>query len=332
MRKKLKKSVGDAVTRSNLPHPPRPVLPPHLLLIVDPPSIKTVKDASSPFVSLVAFIEGGNDLDDKATKQAFEFLNWIIPGDRNHFFAYDLLIELVPQPDRSCSGFVESMIPLLTSSNARIAKSAMSLLERVVTRSVPRIRFWILETGLFPLLLNSFHDQKMHLARSSKLFLLDIVKDFLSCLDPAKARETCKTLEISMDFFQQTFMTKFMHPIEQFLENTFRNRSRWADSVMSGFVPKFLGRILELSLFSEEMTQLVVSSSFAVAYADYLHFVEKDRLTEQILQYIPEGVNAWRKDKPDVWKRKKQILAKLREEGISDEIELNFRFRRYINT
>ncbi|KAK2955253.1 hypothetical protein BLNAU_9805 [Blattamonas nauphoetae] len=52
----------------------------------------------------------------------------IEPFKRGPFEGSQILFKLVPRPDGSCSGFTESILPLLTSSNEGVATSSFSML------------------------------------------------------------------------------------------------------------------------------------------------------------------------------------------------------------
>ncbi|KAK2963726.1 hypothetical protein BLNAU_1292 [Blattamonas nauphoetae] len=76
----------------------------------------------------------------------------------------------------------------------------------------------------------------------------------------------------------------------------------------------------------DQMTQFMVSSSFALAYTDFLHFWESGIQTRQLLQNVVTAVSAWKMEDAVVLKRGQQILIRLCEEGFEDEMELPFPF------
>ncbi|KAK2955361.1 hypothetical protein BLNAU_9754 [Blattamonas nauphoetae] len=65
--------------------------------------------------------------------------------------------------------------------------------------------------------------------------------------------------------------------------------------------------------------------------SDILVFFESHRVTKQLLQYIVGDIRAWQNERQVVRMRGQLILTKLREEGLMDEIELQFRCRGYDN-
>ncbi|KAK2950642.1 hypothetical protein BLNAU_14448 [Blattamonas nauphoetae] len=302
---------------------------PPFLHIVDPNTIRTVEDALISILSLVDFIKDGHNLNDIATQQACHLLDIITHGARNNFSGDGHIGKHVPTLVGSCSGFTESMIPLLTSSNEDIVRSALRLLAQTVTWGSKQTRFAFLETGFFTLLPRTFYEQEVHLMPSSKLFLMDIVHRFLWDSHPDYAHEILQSGQLSIDVVQQTFLNKFIHPIKPFLEYICRHRRRIPDSRKHRRFPELLAKILELSLLLEEMMQFVLSSSFFVAFTDCLHFYETNRSTSHLLQSVVDPLSDWWKDCPVFQKRRQRIVAKLCEEGVSDEIELHMRCEGY---
>ncbi|KAK2962891.1 hypothetical protein BLNAU_1914 [Blattamonas nauphoetae] len=98
-----------------------------------------------------------------------------------------------------------------------------------------------------------------------------------------------------------------------------------SDSADSSAFSSLFGRIVEQSSCLEEITLFVLSSSFALAFSDNLHFFETAKLTIILLRNEMKGVHAWKNIGPAFQKRGQPILAKLRDEGLTDKIELDFR-------
>ncbi|KAK2942935.1 hypothetical protein BLNAU_22146 [Blattamonas nauphoetae] len=288
----------------------------------DPESLKTIKEASRSFLSLVDFIKEGHDLNYRATTQACTLLEGVSPHYNSTFTSTQILFELVPTRDGSCSGFTNSMTTLLTSSNEKLVQRTLSLLNETVIETTHSNRFRLLMTGLFTHLPQSFYEQEMHLFAQNRLYLMNIVKWLLFCSRPSSAREICEERQISMDTYNHTIIHKFFHPVEPFLNFICDSRHRITEPSASIALSELLGRVFQYSAFLEEMTLFVVSSSLALTCTDCLDYHENDHLTILALQGVMDGVRAWKKEGPAVRKRGQQILAKLCEEGLSDEIEL----------
>ncbi|KAK2950615.1 hypothetical protein BLNAU_14421 [Blattamonas nauphoetae] len=308
-----------------------------LFLRIEPDRIETVAQSSEPFLSLVDFIKEGNNLDDKATEQACVLLKRVALQMKDRASAERILFGLVPTRDGSCSRFTESIIPLLTSPNKELVKATLSFLDRLVLCSATSAtRFDILEKGFFTLLPQSFYEQDIHLLANPELSLISIVRAFMNFLHAHPKMSVCKERHISLDTFDQTFKHNFLHPIQPFLDFVYTNRRCIVDSKDSENFAELLGDFFYFSKFVDELSQFVVTSSFAVAVTDTLIFFETNKLTRILLQNLIDSVKNWklanelnrsRDRRSDVRMREHPGLAKLRDEGVEDEMEAFLRRR-----
>ncbi|KAK2941033.1 hypothetical protein BLNAU_24062 [Blattamonas nauphoetae] len=287
---------------------------------------RSFEQESKVYLSLVDFIKEGNNPDNKATEKACAILENITPVLFNEVTSEQVLFELVPTPDGSCSGFTESIVLLLTRSNEMISRSILRLLDGMVSCTSPDIQFDFIATGVFEHLPQAFYEQELHLSPPSDLFLMATVAKLLSCSTPSSTQIICRDRQLSVDTFQQTFLDKFFRPIEPFLVFVCNQRRRIAEvenSEAFDDFPNLIGTIVECSPFMEEMTQFFLTSPFAVTLLNCLHFYDNDNVTCILLEKLSEGFGQWRKDSSAVQKLGQHIVAKLREEGLTDQIELH---------
>ncbi|KAK2960310.1 hypothetical protein BLNAU_4863 [Blattamonas nauphoetae] len=287
--------------------------------------LNTLKQATPSFLSLVAFVKEGNNLDENAASQAYEILDWLTPRRGSQFNGKQILFDLVPKPDGSCSGFIESVIPLLTSSDKKLVRLTLTLLRRSISFQHSSIQYKFIENGFFTRLPQTFYEQEMHLLAEPELILFAIVDQVVDCTSPIEAREICKFRQISMETFQNTLFDKFLRPIGPFLEFICINRRRIMHCKDSRIFWSFLNTIWENSFFLEEMTQFVLSSSFSLLLTDFLHFFETESSIGSPLWKVWAGVRTCLEEDPAVKKRGQLILVKLCAEGLHDEFELHIR-------
>ncbi|KAK2942934.1 putative D-isomer specific 2-hydroxyacid dehydrogenase, NAD binding domain containing protein [Blattamonas nauphoetae] len=219
------------------------------------------------------------------------------------------------------------MITLLTSSNEGLVKASLFLLQEVVD-GLKMSLFDILASGFFSLLPQTFYEHEIHLFNRHYLYLMDVVIHFFLCSHPGVARIICEEIHVSTSTFRQTFIDKFFHPIEPFLDSLCRNRHDIANSNWDGNFSILLQVIIKFSPFLEEMTLFVLSSSIAVTYTDLLDFHKIHFRTVLHLQSVMEAVRGWKNESLAVQKRGSQILTKLCEAGLLEEIELHLLIRR----
>ncbi|KAK2963969.1 hypothetical protein BLNAU_1050 [Blattamonas nauphoetae] len=282
-----------------------------------------VERASQSFQSLVSFVKEGKNLTNHATTQAC-----ILLGSLSGEISDDVnLYRLVPSPDGSCSGFTESMSLLLTSSNETIVKAAWWLLTFTIAFASEQGRMDFLAAGFFSLFPTEFYQQKIHLSTKYGSYLIDVVKDCMKILNPSKMRDLDKKRPQSKDSFEEIFMNKFIHPIKPFLDSVCKNRRLLRQTQDSFKFTWLLETMMEFTPFLEGMTQFVLSSPFAITYTDCLHFIEDDSALSHLLRGVVRNAHMWKKEDPAVRRRKQQILDKMVEDGLLDEIELHFQCR-----
>ncbi|KAK2942947.1 hypothetical protein BLNAU_22158 [Blattamonas nauphoetae] len=307
---------------------------------IEPNTITTLHHFSPPFMSLVDFVRQGNTLDDTATERACTILEMIKNQTTYSSAAKWLFSQLVPTSRGSSSGFVESFVVLLTSSNEKLVNTTLSFLQQFVhCFDLGQDQFTVLKTGFFQLLPQSFYEQEMHLVTQPSLSLMRIVNDFLVDLDPHNRRSICDNRHLSISTFNETFTDKFFRPLQPFLAFICSNRRRISDSEESHPFSQLLTRLVKYSPHLEELTQFVLSSSFALTFTDCLPLFDTNFVMNSLLTQVTLLTRAWRKDSPDNQKRGQQIMARLCEESFLDEIELlirvgsrDFTARRFIFT
>ncbi|KAK2954354.1 hypothetical protein BLNAU_10686 [Blattamonas nauphoetae] len=275
---------------------------------------KSFGQASRYYQSLICFVKERNSLYlTDVTSYACRFLWCLSPDSWYQCSPDDILYKLVPTSDGSCSGFVESIVVLLTTNDDDLVKAALKLLRDLWSNTSPATHFDILASGLFALLPEYFYEEQ----------LLDSQAPNNSDSSPDSTCEICEKRNISVESFHQTFVDYFLEPIEPFLEIifTFRREFEYEKQVL--IFSNLITKILESSPHMEQMTEYILSSSsFALAYTDSLAFFESHTVTVALLDHVLDDVCSWLEEYPTVQKRERQILAKLREEGLSDEIEL----------
>ncbi|KAK2952448.1 hypothetical protein BLNAU_12554 [Blattamonas nauphoetae] len=300
-----------------------------LFLSVDFTFIGTITLASPLYLSLIDFIKKGNSLDDKATKRACDLICRITPSEDTIFSADRMLFQLVPALDGSCSGFTESVIQLLTSSNEELVETTFSFLAQIVSNADLPTRFDFLATDFFTLLPNTLYEQEIHILTQIRLSLMKISSCFIAFLPHDTSRQLCQKKHFSMDSFHQTFLDKFFHPVKPFLESIFRNRRQITFTKSKCIFSELLGRLVGYSPLLEQMTQFVLSSSFALTYMDCLDYFDLDVSLLALIGKVLEALRQWKKEDSAVQKRGRQIQTKLDEEGLPDEMELHLQCSGY---
>ncbi|KAK2950842.1 hypothetical protein BLNAU_14260 [Blattamonas nauphoetae] len=293
-----------------------------LFLRTDPSNFNSIYEMSQSFQSLVKYVSRRKHIDPKTIEQACALLHSLMPSSSSIISVDQILFNLVPPLDGSCLGFTKSVTSLLTSSNEELVHTTLSFLLQIVTFASTTSRFTFLESGLFALLPTSFYKQEMHILAKPNLPLIKLVEWVIS-----NHFKTFTTISEEQRFLHDcihlVFVHKLFRPVEPFLEFICNNRHRIRDPC--DFATLF-GTIIESSPCLEHMTLFVLSSPVALAYNDSLEFFEQASIKTSLLLKVLVIFRHSDLDDPAFWKRAQRIRAKLIDEGLSDGLELLFRF------
>ncbi|KAK2963547.1 hypothetical protein BLNAU_1590 [Blattamonas nauphoetae] len=157
-------------------------------------------------MALVAFVKEGNKLDDKATEQACKVLYTFWPGRGRRDSYPHYLIDSIPTFDGSCPDFIESIMLLLTSSNEKLIKTTLSVLEAILRRASPIVQLSFLGTGSIKLLQQALFEQERFISPSPEFHLMKIVKILISDLHPRAYRTICEEGPMPKTIYQQTLL------------------------------------------------------------------------------------------------------------------------------
>ncbi|KAK2959003.1 hypothetical protein BLNAU_6019 [Blattamonas nauphoetae] len=290
-------------------------------LRTEPDDITTLDQLATLFRSLICHLEGGNSFTEMVSTRACVLLKRIVPLCREMDADPDIHFKHIHSPQSSFNRLIKSIVSLLRCSNEDLVQLTISCLCDILRRVSPSTLFDSIAAGLLSLLPHAFYQQDMHLVPHADSNLMVILYWLVCCSHPDNSRMICEKDEISTEAFQQIFMDKFIHPVEPFIEFICLNSRLIADSDDQSDFPRLLGTLVGHSPFLAQMTLSILSSSVPFAYTASLAVFESAELTSALLHPLLDGLLEWQAEGPAVHLRSKQILAKLREDGLSDEIK-----------
>ncbi|KAK2947817.1 hypothetical protein BLNAU_17237 [Blattamonas nauphoetae] len=296
-----------------------------LFLRTDPNDINTLDQLTTLLLSLICHLDGENAFTEIVSTRACVLLKRIVPLCREMDADPDIHFKHIHSPQSSFNRLTESIVSLLRCSNEDLVQITISCLCDILRRVSPSTLFDFIAAGLFSLLPHAFYQQDMHLVPHADSNLMVILYWFVFCSHHDNSRMICEKDEISTEAFQQIYMDKFIHPVEPFIEFICQNSRRIANSDDESDFPRLLGTLVGHSPFLAQMTLSILSLSVPFAFTASLAVFESDDKTSALLHPLLDGLLEWQAEGPAVHLRSKQILAKLREGGLSDELELYFR-------
>ncbi|KAK2944028.1 hypothetical protein BLNAU_21027 [Blattamonas nauphoetae] len=283
---------------------------------VVPIAIDRIEQASPPFLSLVNFVKEGNHLDENAAEQAYTLLRNLAFKSGGQLHKFEILYKLVDSPNGSCSGFANSLVILLTSSDEELIQSTLFFMHAALFDQPSFVLFDFLETGIFATLPREFYEQDEDVLVNNRGDLMRIVARFMRCPSSSDSELICQERSVNLETLQTTFIDLFFRPIKPFLTVLWNNRREITISEASTGFSTLIASIVRNSQFLEEMTQFVLSSSVALAFTDALVLCEEHTTIRTLLDGVKQGYGTWDERTPSVLKREQRVLTKLHEEGI----------------
>ncbi|KAK2963721.1 hypothetical protein BLNAU_1287 [Blattamonas nauphoetae] len=235
-----------------------------------------------------------------------------------------IIFELVPTKDKTCEGFIEQMIPLLSCSNEQILHSSLDLLHGTLTRCLPSVLFGIIETGLFSRLPQTFFERKLHLLDEWKHTLVHTLHHCLQNSLPSNAMAIAMNRNIETETIQQTFFDKLIQPISPFLTFVTRHRVSMTNTDTSIYLAWLFVRLLHTASFHDPTTQFVLASPLSLFLTSSFDLFETDFFVGSFLTHLKERVAVWEYCGSGIQRRGRAIVGKLKEEGLSDELDVRF--------
>ncbi|KAK2943970.1 hypothetical protein BLNAU_21116 [Blattamonas nauphoetae] len=293
---------------------------------------------------MMAFIKDGGIFDNDTTTRATTLLRHISPSFGNIFKAEQILFELVPTKDRSCCGFTENILTLLTCGNEDLVRGALGILES----STPSVaaEFDMAEDEVHKLLLDK-------VTSPMQPFIVSVCRNRYRIRDAYKSYHLSQligSLFQNATFFTQTLRTILSLPISlcfvsclaffshgsltwHFLYELGQLFEWWLEDGTSE--DKERGEMLVRDLREED--DPVTADSVAQAFLSLVSivrdgFIFDEELVSQASLFRNRRLSLWQFADHEILhflaaqKPGQQILVTLREGGVSDESELLFRW------
>ncbi|KAK2957855.1 hypothetical protein BLNAU_7289 [Blattamonas nauphoetae] len=157
-----------------------------------------------------------NALQDKAAL----FLKSLEPKDFDRTLTNKLVTHLVPSSVRSPSGFVESIVTLLSSPHSTVVEAALSFLNETMKTSSPAIRYPLVELDLITNLFATVHPHTLPISGNEPIFdnLIEIIRNCVDLAHPSRLSNLGITTTVGQYTHREMILQKVV--IHVFLLNT----------------------------------------------------------------------------------------------------------------
>ncbi|KAK2953704.1 hypothetical protein BLNAU_11261 [Blattamonas nauphoetae] len=225
--------------------------------------------------------------------------------------------------------FVTVILSLLATGNVDVRLVVFLFLEHTIYEAIRSLRLSFVETGFFTRLSTAIQQQDIRCDADFGRCLVSIVSD---CLQPANFHFYLKRSHEEtylLPTIHQTIFDEVVKPMSGFVESVCQHRYDFDDTLIStGCLSTLFRTLIHLSPLYTPTMDFVVSSSIILAFTSCVVFFEDDDFVASFYRDLDFWMHRWKRNGDDsVRRRGREVLNRLKEEGISDELELHYRMR-----
>ncbi|KAK2947968.1 putative karyopherin Kap95 [Blattamonas nauphoetae] len=256
------------------------------------------ENQSRLFCSLVALVKAEYPFDDALLDRAAFFLRSIEPNWDNTS-ADKLIRELVPSSAGSPSGFVESVLTLVSSPHSRVAAAALSFLNTTTGSASHAVGCSLVESGLVSNVLTAVQPHTLSISGNEEIFdeLIRIVRNCSDLTLPYYLRDLGITSAVDAFNHREMIFQKIVLPSSQFVTFLISNRP-----------------------FHYPTLDFVLASPIAMAFSTCLSFVETEIPLWITLDSINDSLEIWKYEGAEVVQSGKRIIRAQFSEGFEDTL------------
>ncbi|KAK2942173.1 hypothetical protein BLNAU_22900 [Blattamonas nauphoetae] len=316
------KTSNDVLSNGSLDSPSTIVVNNEPFLHFDPNSDLSFKDQSTIYNSLVSLVKESYHFDNALQERAAQFLKGLEPmwGDEDD--TAKLVRDLVPSSDGSPSGFVESILTLLSSPHSTVVAAALSFLRKTTSHSPMKIRLHLVESDLITKLLTTVRPHTLQISGNEEIFdeLLGIIDRFVDLASTSSLSERGITVAVEAFDHREMIFQKVVIPSSQFVTFLISNRHILNGDLLESFM-FLLAKFIKIGPFHRTTLEFILASPIVMAFSNCLSFVEDESYLWSILMDINRSLYEWKREGPEVSQSGKLMLQALFSEGFADTLE-----------
>ncbi|KAK2959994.1 hypothetical protein BLNAU_4877 [Blattamonas nauphoetae] len=292
-------------------------------LIYDSSTELSVKAKSKIYNSLVALVKAGYPFPDNLQNRAAQFLNNIEPWLSQKERATKLVTDLVPSSASSPSGFIDSIVFLLSSPHSTVTAAALSFVYATVQTSSYAFKDRLVESDLIPNVLETVQPHTQPISGNEEIIsnLITIIEHFVTFASPSYIRNI--NLADAADIFNRREMIfqKVVIPSSEFVTSLISNRFILNEDLFKSFM-NLLHLFIEISPYHQPTLEFVLASPIVIAITSCLSFIEDEyRFCLTLETIINATIDDWEDECPKVEQYGKRMMQALSSEGFEDTLE-----------
>ncbi|KAK2954441.1 hypothetical protein BLNAU_10609 [Blattamonas nauphoetae] len=276
---------------------------------------ETTKD----FLDLCQRTQDSIPLNALSIRRDINFLESLIPSSPSSEVSFTILHDLVPTKNRNCEGFVNSIIKLFSSQNLQLLSVVLRFAERTISFASLSDTLDIIECGFFELLPRSFLQMDMHMPPNGHLLNILLHCTSLTQYQAVVSIRTNKA--ISTDTAKEILLERVFKPMTPFLNFICTKRSLLCNIYAIPPPTPFPFFFVSVAAEHEQTKDFIFSLPILACVTSLFALYESDYTHELIRGQLKGKDEDWRNSHSKKGVRCQEILRRLKEEGIEDEIE-----------
>ncbi|KAK2943437.1 hypothetical protein BLNAU_21620 [Blattamonas nauphoetae] len=245
------------------------------------------------------------------------------------------VIDLVPSLAGSPSGFINSIVILLSSSHSTMIAAGLSFLHKTASHSSPQIQYRLVESDLVFKVLAIVQPHTLPISENGKIIdnLIWNIVNFLDLAHPFYVSEIGLTIAVDAFNHREMIFQKVVFPSSELLTFLISNRNLLNRALLCSFM-NLLNRLLEVGPFHRPTLEYLLASPIVMAFSSCLSIVEDGLPLSATLNNIKQSLKEWKKEGAEVVQSGKRMMQALFSEGFEDRLEqmsMRDRDRRFRN-
>ncbi|KAK2946271.1 hypothetical protein BLNAU_18792 [Blattamonas nauphoetae] len=293
------------------------------------------EDKSTVYCSLVALVNAKFPFDNALQDKAVQFLNHLEPEDFGMEQADKLVTDLALSSDGSPSGFVESILTLLSSPHSIVVTATLSLLRETAVSTSVAVLLQIAEADLIANILAIVQPQTLPVSGNEKTIdhLVNILIYCVSLAFPSPLRILGITAAFDKYNHREMIFQKVVIPSSQFMTFLITNQQILIGDLAHSFFV-LLCAAIRIGPLHHPTLDYVLASPIVMTFSSRLSTVEHSVKLWFSLNDISQMLKEWKEEGVEVVQSGKRIVQALFSEGFEDILEqqLKHSMAAYIGT
>ncbi|KAK2960151.1 hypothetical protein BLNAU_5034 [Blattamonas nauphoetae] len=279
------------------------------------------EDKSAIYNSLVALVKAGYPFDDALQERAVRLL-WILEPQWNTPVAAKLVTELVPSSAKPPSGFVESILTLLSSLHSRVVAAAVSFLSETALKASHAIRCPLMKSDVVTKVLATVQPHTLPISGNERMLnkLIKIIILSLQLAIPYYVGKLNITTALETHNHREMIFQKVVLPSSQFVTFLISNRYVLNGDLLDSYM-ELLRTLIQIGTYHDPTLEFVLASPIAMAFSSCVSIVEGDYDLWMTLININGSLAIWKNEGSEVAQFGQRMMEALFSEGFEDTLE-----------